>query len=456
MSFWMSVLPPVPPRAPLPGDLDVDVAIVGAGYTGLWTAYYLARPTRRCGSRCSRRRSRVSAPPAATAAGARRCSRESVPALARTHGPRRRASRCTARWSPQWTRSGGSRRPRASTATSPRAGRSSSRGAGRSWSGPRHEVAEARGGASASDLRLLDAGRGAERGRRDRRARRRPTRRTARRSIRPGWCAAWPTRSSGAGVTHLRADPRSPRSAPAASTLHTGTVRADVVVRATEGYTPRCPAMRRTLAPVYSLMIATEPLPATFWAEVGLARAGDVHRRPAPHHLRAAHRRRPARVRRAGRAVPLRLGGPRRLRPRPARCSPSCAGCSSRAVPGARRRRAITHAWGGPLGIAAGLVRSVGLDRTTGPGVGGRLRRRRGRHDEPRRAYAGRPDPRARHRRSPRLPWVGHRSPPWEPEPLRWLGMNASLRVMTGADASESRTGRPSRRAALMSRVLGG
>src|SRR5262245_57943761 len=30
------------PRPSLPGDLDVDVAIVGAGYTGLWTAYYLA------------------------------------------------------------------------------------------------------------------------------------------------------------------------------------------------------------------------------------------------------------------------------------------------------------------------------------------------------------------------------------------------------------------------------
>jgi hypothetical protein len=54
------------------------------------------------------------------------------------------------------------------------------------------------------------------------------------------------------------------------------------------------------------------------------------------------------------------------------------------------------------------------------------------------------------------LPWVGHRSPRWEPEPLRWLGVNTSLRVMTGADAAESRTGRPSRRAALMARVLGG
>ena len=30
-------------RAPLPGDREADVAIVGAGYTGLWTAYYLLR-----------------------------------------------------------------------------------------------------------------------------------------------------------------------------------------------------------------------------------------------------------------------------------------------------------------------------------------------------------------------------------------------------------------------------
>ena len=41
--WWDSLGDPPPPRAPLAGDLDVDVAIVGAGYTGLWTAYYLAK-----------------------------------------------------------------------------------------------------------------------------------------------------------------------------------------------------------------------------------------------------------------------------------------------------------------------------------------------------------------------------------------------------------------------------
>src|SRR5919106_6375371 len=44
LSLWMDTLDEeITPRPPLDGDLDVDVAIVGAGYTGLWTAYYLLR-----------------------------------------------------------------------------------------------------------------------------------------------------------------------------------------------------------------------------------------------------------------------------------------------------------------------------------------------------------------------------------------------------------------------------
>lgn len=41
VSHWFDELPAY--RAPLPGDRDADVCIVGAGYTGLWTAYYLKR-----------------------------------------------------------------------------------------------------------------------------------------------------------------------------------------------------------------------------------------------------------------------------------------------------------------------------------------------------------------------------------------------------------------------------
>ncbi|QLC73924.1 FAD-dependent oxidoreductase [Pseudomonas sp. LPB0260] len=44
ISLWMEQAdPPAPTRAALAGSLEVDVAIIGAGYTGLWTAYYLKR-----------------------------------------------------------------------------------------------------------------------------------------------------------------------------------------------------------------------------------------------------------------------------------------------------------------------------------------------------------------------------------------------------------------------------
>jgi hypothetical protein len=53
------------------------------------------------------------------------------------------------------------------------------------------------------------------------------------------------------------------------------------------------------------------------------------------------------------------------------------------------------------------------------------------------------------------LPWVNHHSPQWEPEPLRWLGVNAGLWTMKLADHTEERKGRPSRLAGRMERLLG-
>ena len=50
-----------------------------------------------------------------------------------------------------------------------------------------------------------------------------------------------------------------------------------------------------------------------------------------------------------------------------------------------------------------------------------------------------------------RLPWVGHESPSWEPEPLRFLGANAGMLAMSVADAEERLTGR----ASLVARVMG-
>jgi hypothetical protein len=52
---------------------------------------------------------------------------------------------------------------------------------------------------------------------------------------------------------------------------------------------------------------------------------------------------------------------------------------------------------------------------------------------------------------------VQHRSRPWEPEPLRFLGINGARLLAASADASEHRTGRPARlRGKLLSLVLKG
>src|SRR3954467_4860050 len=109
------------PRPSLPGDLDVDVAIVGAGYTGLWTAYYLARadPSLRiavleaeiAGYGASGRDGAGGWPcpgpgrpgrgrPGATAAGFRPCSPSPRPRSPAGTANRRRPP-CTKPWCPQ-------------------------------------------------------------------------------------------------------------------------------------------------------------------------------------------------------------------------------------------------------------------------------------------------------------------------------------------------------------------
>jgi glycine/D-amino acid oxidase-like deaminating enzyme len=114
----------------------------------------------------------------------------------------------------------------------------------------------------------------------------------------------------------------------------------------------------------------------------------------------------------------------------------------------------VTHHWGGAIAAPRDWYSSVGLDRESGLawaggyiGDGVATSNLAGR--TLRDLILGHATPLTE------LPWVGHRSPRWEPEPLRWLGVNAALRAMSSADDVEVASGRPSRRATLVKRLIG-
>jgi glycine/D-amino acid oxidase-like deaminating enzyme len=232
-----------------------------------------------------------------------------------------------------------------------------------------------------------------------------------------------------------------------------GDVRADVVVRATEAFTPELPGYERELVPIYSLMIGTEPLPQAFWDEVGWSGRevfGDLR-----FLIYYAMRTEDDRIAIGGRGAPYHYG--------------SKLSEAYERVPAVQDRLkallgelfpaigefTVTHRWGGAVAAARDWYTSVGHDPASGMAWAG--------------AYVG--DGVSTTNLAARtlrdlilargeteltvLPWVNHRSKPWEPEPLRWIGVNAALTAMGSADDAELRTGRPSKRATYVKRLIG-
>jgi glycine/D-amino acid oxidase-like deaminating enzyme len=219
----------------------------------------------------------------------------------------------------------------------------------------------------------------------------------------------------------------------------TGTVSADVIVRATEGFTARLPGHRRTVAPIYSLMIATEPLPQSFFDEVGWAQRETFNddRRLIIYGQRTADNR----IAFGGRGAPYHFGSA--IKPefdRHAAVQDSLRALLGEMFP-ALGEATVTHRWGGPVGAPRDWYCSVGFDRTQGLAwAGGYVG-----DGVTTTNLAGRTLADLITRRDTdltSLPWVNHRSRKWEPEPLRWLGINAMLRLPIGADRYEERTGK--------------
>jgi glycine/D-amino acid oxidase-like deaminating enzyme len=246
---------------------------------------------------------------------------------------------------------------------------------------------------------------------------------------------------------------RAVRLSPGRVETTVGTVHAGTVLRATEGYTAGLAGERRTMVPVYSLVIATEPLPAETWERIGLARRETFT--DQRHLIIYGQRTADDRLVFGGRGAPYHFGS--RVAPHFEDEPRVFAGLRATLVdllPVLHDVR-ITHAWGGALGIARDWRASVGLDRSTGLGWAG--------------GYVGdgvtttnlagrtlRDLVLGHDTALTRLPWVGHHSRRWEPEPLRWLGINTGLRAMTLADTEERLTRRPSVIARAVAPLIGG
>ncbi|MFJ3504445.1 NAD(P)/FAD-dependent oxidoreductase [Streptomyces sp. NPDC090135] len=238
-----------------------------------------------------------------------------------------------------------------------------------------------------------------------------------------------------------------------------GTVRAPYVLRCTEGFTASLAGQRRAWLPMNSSMIATEPLTDAQWDSVGWEgreTLGDM-----AHAYMYAQRTADGRIALGGRGVPYRFGSKTdndgRTRPQTVEALREILVRFFPQLAGVR----VDHAWSGVLGVPRDWCATVTLDRSTGLGWAGgyvgsgvatanlaaRTLRDLIRQDS---GQSGPTDLTA-------LPWVGHKVRKWEPEPLRWLGVQTMYAAFRGADRREAlgHSARTDRVAVLANRLSG-
>lgn len=220
-----------------------------------------------------------------------------------------------------------------------------------------------------------------------------------------------------------------------------GSVRADIVLRATEGYTPRFRPHRRELLPIHTLMVATEPLSASTWREIGLAQRetfGDP-RRVIIYGQRTADDR----LAFGGRGEYYFGSGIRDTFPPSDPAFARLERTLTDLFPVLRDAR-ITHRWGGPVGVPRDWRPSLGLDRSAGYAWAG--------------GYVGEGVAASnlagrtladlileQDSELVRLPWVGTPFPRWEPEPARWAAVKAVRALADSVDEAELKTGQTPR-----------
>lgn len=241
--------------------------------------------------------------------------------------------------------------------------------------------------------------------------------------------------------------------APGRVSTRRGFVRAETILRATEGFTAGLPGEERTWLALNSAQIVTEPLPKTLWAQIGWE--GHELLGNAAHAYCYAQRTREGRITMGGRGVPYRFGSRTDVDGRTQQATiDQLHAILTTLLPQTRGLR-IDHAWCGVLGVPRDWCTTVGLDPRTRIGwAGGYVGLGVSSSNLAGRTLAdlvlGRDTDLVR------LPWVNRRVRRWEPEPLRWLGVHAMYGLYRWADRREAAgLARTSRLATLADRITG-
>jgi glycine/D-amino acid oxidase-like deaminating enzyme len=248
----------------------------------------------------------------------------------------------------------------------------------------------------------------------------------------------------GTGVTSIQ---------PGRAVTPHGTVRADVVVRCLEGYTAGLPGSRREWLPMNSSMVVTAPLPASAWAEIGWDGAELVG--DGANAYSYAQRTADGRIAIGGRGIPYRFGSRTDTDGVTRRWTVEALTAVLHSQFPATIGVPIDHAWCGVLGVPRDWCASVTFDRRTGLGWAG--------------GYVGSGLTTTyvaartladlvldRDTDAVRLPWTNRRVRHWEPEPLRWLGVRSMYLLYREADRREAAgLRRPSRLTGLANVLTG-
>ena len=226
-------------------------------------------------------------------------------------------------------------------------------------------------------------------------------------------------------------------------------VRAEWIVRATEGFTARMPQYRRDTAPLYSYMIATAPLSSSQWDRIGWGNRETVS--DARNLLIYAQRTADDRIAFGGRGAPYKFASRIGSKFDTNASIHTLIEQSMRDMFPAIGDTPVSHRWGGSLGVHRDWFTTANINHEThiatlGGYVGDGVAFSYVAAEEVALSITSQP------RTGTQRAIVKHASPRWEPEPLRWIGINALLKLSSWADTKEKRTGKAHR---LISWLLG-